>query len=71
MTRRYLIVIEGNGDGNYSAYSPDVPGCAATGGTPRECEAMMREALTLHIESLRDHDEPVPEPASSAAYVEV
>jgi predicted RNase H-like HicB family nuclease len=31
----------------------------------------MREAITLHLESLRQHNEPVPEPASSAAYVEV
>ena len=69
--QRYLIVIEGNGAGNYSAYSPDVPGCAATGDTREEVEALMREALALHIQSLREHDEPVPEPASSAAYVEV
>jgi len=69
--QRYLIVIEGNGSGNYSAYSPDVPGCAATGDTREEAEALMREALTLHIASLREHDEPVPEPSSSAAYVEV
>jgi predicted RNase H-like HicB family nuclease len=69
--QRYLIVIEGNGSGNYSAYSPDVPGCAATGDTREEAEALMREALALHIASLREHDEPVPEPTSSAAYVEV
>jgi predicted RNase H-like HicB family nuclease len=35
--QRYLIVIEGNGATNYSAYSPDVPGCAATGATREEC----------------------------------
>jgi predicted RNase H-like HicB family nuclease len=69
--QRYLIVIEGNGSGNYSAYSPDVPGCVATGDTREEAEALMREALALHIASLREHDEPVPEPSSSAAYVEV
>lgn len=69
--QRYLIVIEGNGSGNYSAYSPDVPGCAATGDTREEAETLMREALALHIESLREHDEPVPEPSSSAAYVDV
>lgn len=69
--QRYLIVIEGNGSGNYSAYSPDVPGCAATGASREEAEVLMREALALHIASLREHDEPVPEPSSSAAYVEV
>jgi predicted RNase H-like HicB family nuclease len=69
--QRYLIVIEGNGSGNYSAYSPDVPGCVATGDTREETEARMREALALHIEALREHDEPVPEASSSAAYVEL
>jgi predicted RNase H-like HicB family nuclease len=69
--QRYLIVIEGNGASNYSAYSPDIPGCAATGATRRECESAMREAIALHLDSLRDHNEPIPEPASSAAYVDV
>jgi predicted RNase H-like HicB family nuclease len=69
--QRYLIVIEGNGTSNYSAYSPDVPGCVATGRTREECEDAMREAIGLHIESLRRHDEPIPEPASSAAYVDL
>jgi predicted RNase H-like HicB family nuclease len=69
--QRYLIVIEGDGTSNYSAYSPDVPGCVATGATKEECETAMREAITLHLESLRSHGEPVPEPVSAAAYVEV
>ena len=41
--RRYLIIIEGNGEGNYSAYSPDIPGVAATGSTQEDCEREMRE----------------------------
>ncbi len=69
--QRYLIVIEGGGTANYSAYSPDLPGCAATGGTREECESEMREAIRLHIESLREHGEEIPQPSSSAAYVEV
>ena len=35
--RRYLIVIEGGDDANYSAYAPDVPGCVATAATLDEC----------------------------------
>jgi predicted RNase H-like HicB family nuclease len=68
---RYLIVIEGNGTGNYSAYSPDIPGCVAAGDTREACEAEMREAIVLHLESLRAHGEPPPTPTSTAAYVEV
>jgi hypothetical protein len=36
--RRYLIVIEGGDDVNFSAYAPDLPGCVATGATQEECE---------------------------------
>ena len=34
---RFLVVIE-KADGNYSAYSPDLPGCVATGATLEEVE---------------------------------
>lgn len=67
---KYTIVIEETGNG-YSAYAPDVPGCVAAGDTVPEVEALMREALVLHIESLREHGEPVPEPRVSTALVEV
>ena len=70
-TTRYLIVIEGNGVTNYSAYSPDVPGCVAVGETQEECEREMREALTFHLEGLALAGEPIPRPRSSAAYVDV
>lgn len=68
--KEYVIVIEGSGD-SFSAYSPDLPGCVAAGDTPEEVERLMREAIPLHIESLRAHEEPVPEPRSSVRYVAV
>jgi predicted RNase H-like HicB family nuclease len=68
---RYLIVIEGEGKTNYSAYSPDVTGCVAAGETPEECEREMREALAFHLEGLALAGEPIPRPRSCAAYVEV
>lgn len=71
MSERYLIVIEGDGTTNYSAYSPDLPGCVATGDTLEECERMMQEAIALHIEGMRLAGEPVPPPFSTGSYVEV
>ncbi|HLQ33621.1 MAG TPA: type II toxin-antitoxin system HicB family antitoxin [Chloroflexota bacterium] len=66
----YLIVIEGEGD-SFSAYSPDLPGCVAAGSSAEEVEKLMREAIPLHLESLREHGEAVPAPHSSARYVGV
>jgi predicted RNase H-like HicB family nuclease len=68
---QYVIVIEGDGSTNYSAYAPDLPGVVATGDTLEECEAEMREAIALHIEGLRLADEPVPPPTSHVATVTV
>jgi predicted RNase H-like HicB family nuclease len=67
---RYLIIIESTETG-FSAYSPDLPGCVATGRTRPEVEQEMHEAIKFHIEGLRLAGEPVPEPRSDAAYCEV
>ena len=70
MTRRYAVVIE-KAPGNYSAYVPDLPGCVATGNTIEEVEREIREAIDFHLEGLRDAGQPIPEPTSRMAYVEV
>jgi len=67
---RYLIVIE-KGDHSYGAYAPDLPGCIAVGETPEETERLMREAIELHLRGLRKDDLPIPEPVTTADYVEV
>lgn len=67
---RYAIVIE-KADGNFSAYVPDLPGCAATGATIDEVEGQIREAIQFHIDGLREDGEPVPPPSSRVEYVEI
>ena len=67
---KYLVVIEETATG-FSAFSPDVPGCVATGATRDETEASMRDALAFHIDGLKEEGLSVPEPSSSSAYVEV
>lgn len=62
---RFLVVIEKT-DSNYSAYSPDLPGCVATGKTREETEANMYEAIRLHLEGLREDNLAIPENASVA-----
>lgn len=67
---RYLVVIEKAGN-NYSAYSPDLPGCVATGATREEAEKNIHEAIALHIEGLKEEKEPLPESSSFAEYIAV
>ena len=67
---RYLIVVEATNTG-FSAYSPDLPGCVATGQTRQEVEKQMREAIEFHIEGLKQDGQPIPAPASTSELVEV
>ncbi|MEX0612359.1 MAG: type II toxin-antitoxin system HicB family antitoxin [Pirellulales bacterium] len=67
---KYLIIIEPTATG-FSAYSPDLPGCASTGANREECERNMHEAIEFHLDGLRLEGEPIPEPASVAAFVEI
>jgi predicted RNase H-like HicB family nuclease len=67
---RYLIIIEDTSTG-YSAYSPDLPGCAATGHTREEVEREMRDGIEFHIEGMRLAGEQIPAPRSQASYCEV
>lgn len=69
-THRFLVVLEDAG-ANFSAYSPDLPGCVATGATREEAEANMYEAIQLHIEGLREDGAPIPESTSHAEYIVV
>ena len=67
---KYLVVIEKTGTG-YSAYSPDVPGCVATGTTRDEAEREMKSAIAFHIEGLKSEGVALPTPHSSSSYIEV
>jgi predicted RNase H-like HicB family nuclease len=67
---RFLIVIE-KADGNYSAYSPDLPGCVASGNSVEEVKKNMQEAIEMHVRGLKEDNLPIPESHSLAEYVAV
>lgn len=67
---RFLIVIEKT-DHNFSAYSPDLPGCVATGKTREQVTRNMHEAIALHVQGLREDKLPVPKAHAFAEYVAV
>lgn len=66
----YTVIYE-PGDRNWSAYVPDLPGCIATGKTREDVERRMREAIEFHLEGLRAHSEPIPEPLIEAGRIAV
>ena len=65
---KFLIIIETAG-ANFSAYSPDLPGCIATGDTREETERNMLEAIQMHIEGLREDKLPIPKSSSFAEVI--
>ena len=66
---QFTIVIE-KSLANYAAYAPDLPGCVATGCTREETVDEMRRAIEFHIESLREHGDPVPNGHCTATVVD-
>lgn len=66
---QYAVVIEETGNG-YSAYVPDIPGCIAAAETLDETESLIREAVVLHLQMLREDGDPIPQPQTKAVLVE-
>jgi predicted RNase H-like HicB family nuclease len=60
----YLAILEHAGDGTWSAYVPDLPGCTSFGPTCEEVARNVREAVAGHVAALRETGQPVPEPTS-------
>ena len=67
---KYTIIIE-KGEGNYSAYCPDLHGVVSAGVTEEETAELMKEAIELHLEGLKEDRIPIPKPTISARYVKV
>ncbi len=68
--KKYLIIVEPT-DTGYSAYSPDLPGCIATGPSREIVEKRMQEAIQFHLEGLREEGCAIPEPHTYSTYYEV
>jgi predicted RNase H-like HicB family nuclease len=66
----YLVIVE-QGSASFGAYVPDLPGCVAVAETRDEAMQLIREAIEMHIENLRENGEPVPEPHSSVEKIAV
>jgi predicted RNase H-like HicB family nuclease len=70
MNAGYVVVVEQSETG-FGAYVPDLPGCVAVGETREETLQLIREAIELHAENLREAGERIPPPTSTAESVVV
>jgi len=68
--KRFLVIYEQT-DRNYSAYSPELPGCVATGSTKRRAQVNMRQAIRMHLEGMRKERMRIPRSRVSAGYIQV
>lgn len=66
---KYLVIYEKTATG-YSAYVPDLPGCVTTGPALEDVQRLIQEAIHFHLEGMREDGIPIPEPSTTAAYVE-
>jgi predicted RNase H-like HicB family nuclease len=67
---QYTVIIE-KGPTSYGAYVPDLPGCVAVGATREEVEELIKGAIEMHLEGMREDGDPIPEPTTQAALVDV
>lgn len=67
---KFAVVYEKTETG-YSAYAPDLPGCIAAGATLQETEELMRGAIAMHLEGMREDGETVPNPSAVTNYITV
>lgn len=66
---RYAVVIEKRPT-SVGAYVPDLPGCVAVGESVEEVRQLIQQAVALHLESMRESGEPIPEPTTEVSYAE-
>ncbi len=63
--RKYLIILEKPKTG-YSAYVPDLPGCAATGSTKLQVEKLIYDSIEFHLGGLKEFKQPIPKNETEA-----
>ena len=70
MSLKYAVIFE-QGESNWAAYVPDLPGCITAGRTMEETEANIRDAIEGHLRTLREFGDSIPQSVSIARDVEV
>ena len=65
MTSRHgFVVVLEHGPTSWSAYVPDLPTCVAVAETREDVEGAIEDAITLHLEHLKEQGLPAPQPGA-------
>lgn len=64
----YKIHLHKEPDGGYTAIVPTLPGCVGYGENIDEAISMVKEAIELYIEELKDRNEPIPDDTNTLEY---
>jgi len=67
---RYAVIYERDESGSVGAYVPDLPGCVASGADVDEARRLIREAIALHLQGMREDGDRVPPPSTEAEYID-
>ncbi len=67
---KFAVIYEKT-DTGYSAYVPDLPGCIAAGATFEETTALIRGAIKVHLEGMREDGDSIPRPTTVAGHIAV
>jgi predicted RNase H-like HicB family nuclease len=67
---KYAVIYEKTSTG-YSAYAPDLPGCAAVGASLEQTAELMRGAIEMHLETMREDGDPIHQPTTVADYIAI
>ena len=68
--KEYTVIYE-QGETNWGAIVPDLPGCVSVGHTLEEVQENVKEAIALYLEVLAERGEEIPEPLMKVGLVEV
>ena len=61
---KYRVLVGQDEDGMYVTEAPSLPGCISQGRTRAEALENIKEAMAAYLESLEEHNEPIPPPIS-------
>ena len=67
---KFRVLIKQDEDGVFVAEAPSLPGCITQGNTRAKALQHIQEAISLYLESLKAHGDPIP-PAIGEEIVEV